>query len=273
MLCPDLQADKPVTIKSKVWTVFKKEPKPPDLLPPSMKAVVVINREWKNCQILDKKNGHTLVLLPATLGEWWVQDEYWWGVDGRPIPSRQLLITTKVGRIHLHVPYYKQKTIEEGGYRSSLYLSCACAAMYLRPEAFVDPDEYYERVQAFGGHESPYANVDLLRSVGVRATYYKNGIQADLKRAIDNCSPIICCALNEGDMRNAKGEGHWVTVVGYDENKRRYIVNDPLGKFLHRDGVYEHDNGEAVEYTTLFFRYRWTADGWATGWYIVFEGW
>jgi hypothetical protein len=273
MLCPDLQADKPVTIKSKVWTVFKKEPKPPDLLPPSMKAVVVINREWKNCQILDKKNGHTLVRLPATLGEWWVQDEYWWGVDGRPIPSRQLLITTKVGRIHLHVPYYKQKTIEEGGYRSSLYLSCACAAMYLRPEAFVDPDEYYERVQAFGGHESPYANVDLLRSVGVRATYYKNGIQADLKRAIDNCSPIICCALNEGDMRNAKGEGHWVTVVGYDENKRRYIVNDPLGKFLHRDGVYEHDNGEAVEYTTLFFRYRWTADGWATGWYIVFEGW
>jgi len=273
MLCPDLQADKPVTIKSKVWTVFKKEPKPPDLLPPSMKAVVVINREWKNCQILDKKNGHTLVRLPATLGEWWVQDEYWWGVDGRPIPSRQLLITTKVGRIHLHVPYYKQKTIEEGGYRSSLYLSCACAAMYLRPEAFVDPDEYYERVQAFGGHESPYANVDLLRSVGVRATYYKNGIQADLKRAIDNCSPIICCALNEGDMRNAKGEGHWVTVVGYDENKRRYVVNDPLGKFLHRDGVYEHDNGEAVEYTTLFFRYRWTADGWATGWYIVFEGW
>jgi len=273
MLCPDLQADKPVTIKSKVWTVFKKEPKPPDLLPPSMKAVVVINREWKNCQILDKKNGHTLVRLPSTLGEWWIQDEYWWGVDGRPIPSRQLAITTKVGRIHLHVPYYKQKTIEEGGYRSSLYLSCACAAMYLRPEAFANPDEYYERVQAFGGHESPYANVDLLRSVGVRATYYKNGIQADLKRAIDNCSPVICCALNEGDMYNPKGEGHWVTVVGYDENKRRYIVNDPLGKFLHRDGTYEHDNGEAIEYTTLFFRYRWTADGWATGWYIVFEGW
>jgi hypothetical protein len=261
------------TIKAKVGTVFKKEPVPADKLPNKLKADVIQNREWHNCTILDKKNNHTLVRLPSVLGEWWVQDDYWWGLDERPIPRKKLPVTTEVGRLHLHVPYYPQKTIEEGGYRSSLYLSCACAAMYLRREIFLNPDEYYERVQAFGGHESPYANVDLLRSVGLKATYYKNGIQADFKRAIDRCSPIICCVLNQGPMREVYGEGHWLTVVGYDENRKRYIVNDPLGRFWHRDGVYEHTNGEAVEYSDIFFRYRWTVEGWATGWYIVFEGW
>jgi hypothetical protein len=261
------------TIKAKVGTVFKKEPVPADKLPNRLKADVIQNREWHNCTIIDKKNNHTLVRLPSVLGEWWVQDDYWWGLDERPIPRKKLPVTTEVGRLHLHVPYYQQKKIEEGGYRSSLYLSCACAAMYLRQETFLNPDEYYERVQAFGGHESPYANVDLLRSVGLKATYYKNGIQADFKRAIDRCSPIICCVLNQGPMRKPHGEGHWITVVGYDENKKRYIVNDPLGRFLHRDGIYEHTNGEAVEYTDIFFRYRWTAEAWATGWYIVFEGW
>jgi hypothetical protein len=258
-----------ITIISKCTTFLKKEPIETFDLPSDKKVKIYRNRAYK-CKVLASKDEYTHVDL-GSLGEWWIKDKNWQGLDERPLTIDKQVITTEVGKLHLHVPYFKQKSIHEGGYRTSLYLCCASVAMFLKPGKIAHPDEYYEGVQKFGGHESPHANIDFLRSLNIQATYRKDGNLSYVKRAIDMSVPLICCVLNEGDGYNVHGEGHWITVVGYDENKKRYIANDPLGKFSYLRGTYEDPNGEAVHYPRNFFRNRWNFEDYNSGWWICFE--
>lgn len=245
-----------------------------------LKAIPAVNKDVLNrdrvkiyprrvykCAVLDTKENYTYVDL-GSLGQWWLDTKDWEGFDDRPLCITKPVIESSVGRIHLKVPYFKQKDVHQGGYKSSLYLSCAAALMYLRPGKVINPEEYLEKIQQFGSYDCPYSNVDFLVNSEVTACYRKNGTFADLKSSIDKSYPVICCVLNQGPGNETSGEGHWVNVVGYDENRMHLIVNDPLGKLNHFTGNYETTEGEAVHYTKHFFRQRWSKEGYGSGWLI-----
>lgn len=260
-----------LTIVSKTNTYLKAKPALNRDVARKDRVQIYQRRAYK-CTILDKQNKYTHVDL-GSLGQWWIDTADWQGLDQGPLAIDKPLIETKVGKLHLKLPYFKQKDIQQGGYRTSLYLCCAAAAMYLKPGRIVSPEEYYRKVQLFGGHECPYANVDFLKSIGIKSCYRKDGTIQDLKRAIDFSVPAICCVLNQGRAGASSGEGHWINVVGCDENFLKIIVNDPLGNLIHATGNYEGTNGEGLQYSKNYFQSRWSVEGYATGWWISFAEW
>ena len=130
----------------------------------------------------------------------------------------------------LPVPYlnqYEDATVNPGG-------SCGntSTAMVLRFFGGTDtPDGVRSRYDGggdCGGGAKPWQCPEgisrILRSEGLVAKHVRNGSRGDIKKQIDDGRPVIV----HGYFTSV---GHIMVVVGYDDTKSEWIVNDPAGRW------------------------------------------
>ena len=63
-------------------------------------------------------------------------------------------------------------------------------------------------------------------------------------QAINNGSPVMCSTM-------ITNEGHYIVIIGYDDERKVWIVNDPYGQFSFADSKYVKigkGSGKNVEY-------------------------
>lgn len=63
-------------------------------------------------------------------------------------------------------------------------------------------------------------------------------------QAINNGSPVMCSTM-------ITKEGHYVLIIGYDDDRKVWIVNDPYGHFSFAESKYKligKNSGAGVEY-------------------------
>ena len=95
---------------------------------------------------------------------------------------------------------------------------------------------FTERVNEYGDPTDPYAQLYALESFGLDAEFRQDLVLSDVKDQLHKGYPVPIGILHEGPSSGPIGEGHWVTVVGLDEDY--LIVNDPNGELDVLNGGY-----------------------------------
>jgi len=148
--------------------------------------------------------------------------------------------------------------------------ACAMALDYLCPgllEGHKD-DFYLERVNEYGDSTDPYAQLYALESFGLNADFRQDLELSDIKDQLNKGYPVPIGILHEGPSSGPVGEGHWVTVVGFDEDS--LIINDPNGELDVLNGGYlNHTNGDHQQYSYQNILPRWSVEGDGSGWGII----
>lgn len=71
-----------------------------------------------------------------------------------------------------------------------------------------------------------------------------SGNNNDIIKAINNGSPVMCSTM-------ITDEGHYILIIGYDEERKVWIVNDPYGQYSFAESKYikiGKNSGSQVEY-------------------------
>jgi hypothetical protein len=168
----------------------------------------------------------------------------------------------------LPVPYQSQRDNYRDANRTCFSSSCAMAAMYLRPGSVANDNEYIKKVFAIGDTTEAWVQVKALQELGLKASFKQNGNIEDLKQRIDQGFPCPVGILHHGPANAPSGSGHWICVIGYEEEKQRFVVNDPWGEIDNYSGTYISTNGERLRYSYNLFKRRWTVEGPNSGWWI-----
>lgn len=254
-------------IQSVCDTYLKKEPVDSSKLKPNQKVKIKRDREYKGVEVLQKKDKHTQLLMPWGLGVWWVFDEHWYGLKGiLPKPKDQQEVF--YDGLILPVPYQSQRDNYRDASRTCFSSSCAMAAMYLRPGCIKNDDEYLKKVFAIGDSTEAATQVKVLKKLGINAVFKQNGSIEDLKQRLDQNIPCPVGILHQGPGNKPTGFGHWICVIGYEEEKQKFIVHDPWGEIDNYTGTYISTNGERLRYSFNLLRRRWTVEGNGTGWWL-----
>jgi len=173
----------------------------------------------------------------------------------------------------LAVEYFSQRDNYRDANRTCFSSSCAMALKYVQPGSIVNDDDYIETVFSIGDTTESWVQVKALGSYGVESVFRQSGTLDDIKRQIDKGFPVPCGILHNGPADAPNGGGHWITVIGYEEDYRKpgggeFIVHDPWGEIDHVSGTYISIDGENLKYSYALFNSRWTVDGEDDGWYI-----
>lgn len=248
-------------------TYLKKEPIDSSKLKPNQKVRIKRDREYKGVEVLQKKDKHTQLLMPWGLGVWWVFDEHWYGLKGvlsKPKDQQEVFYDGLI----LPVPYQSQRDNYRDASRTCFSSSCAMAAMYLRPGCIKNDDEYLKKVFAIGDSTEAATQVKVLKKLGINAVFKQNGSIEDLKQRLDQNIPCPVGILHQGPGNKPTGFGHWICVIGYEEEKQKFIVHDPWGEIDNYTGTYISTDGERLRYSFNLLRRRWTVEGNGTGWWL-----
>lgn len=165
----------------------------------------------------------------------------------------------------LKVPYFSQRDNVSGtGYRECFSSSCAMVAAYYGK---IKGDDEYNAVRArYGDSTDSNAQVEALRSLGLKARFTTIVTEQMLKEEIDAGRPVACGWLHYGPCSSPAGGGHWSVVIGYNDGG--YIHNDPYG---HADmvsgGYVSGDGGNGIQYNRDNWVPRWRVKG-SGGWCI-----
>lgn len=71
-----------------------------------------------------------------------------------------------------------------------------------------------------------------------------SGNNSDIIKAINSGSPVMCSTM-------ITDEGHYILIIGYDEDRKTWIVNDPYGQYSFSESKYIRigkNSGSQVEY-------------------------
>jgi GH24 family phage-related lysozyme (muramidase) len=256
-----------IDICSVTNTYLKKQPIQSQDLPANQKAMVKKDRTYKGVQVIQKKDGHTQVSFPYNLGTWWLFDQHWYGLGGvlhRPEAKQE----GKYDGVLLNVPYQSQRDNYRDANRTCFSSSCAMAAMYLRPGCISGDDEYIRKVFAIGDTTVAATQVKVLNSLGIVAQFRQDGKIEDLIVRLNNNIPCPIGILHKGPKEKPSGSGHWICVIGYEDELKRFIVHDPWGEIDHATGTYISINGKNLYYSYNLLRSRWTVEGPGTGWWL-----
>ena len=166
----------------------------------------------------------------------------------------------------LSVPYYSQHDNSSGrGYRECFSSTCAMVAAY---HGKVRGDDEYNLIRSkFGDTTDSNAQVQALRSLGLKARFTTIMNEQMLKEEIDAGRPVACGWLHHGPLSSPSGGGHWSVVIGYDSEG--YVLNDPYGKANLINGNYsDFSSGRYVHYDRDSWVPRWRVKG-SGGWSIL----
>ncbi|MCT0203800.1 C39 family peptidase [Synechococcus sp. CS-602] len=169
----------------------------------------------------------------------------------------------------LVVPYFSQNDNASGtGYRECFSSSCAMLAAFWGK---VSSDDAYNVIRAqYGDSTEAQAQLSALRSLGLEANFFTNGVTADLNKEIDAGRPVATGWLHKGPSSSPSGSGHWTVVIGYEAGG--WIHNDPNGEANLVGGGYTSNlNGKGQHYSCKNWDPRWRPGG-SGGWFLVCKG-
>lgn len=169
----------------------------------------------------------------------------------------------------LDVEYFYQRDSATGhGERSCQASSIAMAVEYLRPDVIYDDDEYLNIVFRYGDTVSQMAHKAALDGLGIKNQFRMNGTKQELLGLLDKGCPVPIGILHRGTSNAPSGGGHWITLIGYDDDNSFY-VHDPFGKLRILEGGYSQIgpvDGKCQKYDMDLLMKRWLItsdnDGW-----------
>ncbi len=254
-------------------TLLKKEPLQSYQLSYNQKKDVKRGKGYDVINIVDEGT-HSKVTLDYGAGIWYIYNPHWqlaYTGECRPnagAPGSRLLT----------VKYFPQRdSATTHAHRMCFSSSCAMALDYIKPSAIKvseQEDDYYMRNYVFrhGDTTDASAQIAALRDLGVKATFRQNLTEKDIKSQIDKNIPVPVGILHHGHVSSPRGGGHWVCIIGYDDNTQQWIVHDPYGELdLTNGGYYGSTNGSSMRYGYKNFNRRWMVE--ANGAYAPGKGW
>lgn len=254
-------------------TLLKKEPIQSYQLSYNQKKDVQKGKGYDVINIVDEGT-HSKVTLDYGAGVWYIYNPHWQlACTGECRPNE-----SAPGSRVLTVKYFPQRdSATTHAHRMCFSSSCAMALDYVKPSAIQvseQEDDYYMRNYVFrhGDTTDAPAQIAALRSLGAKATFRQNLSEKDIKAQIDKNIPVPVGILHHGHVSSPRGGGHWVCIIGYDDNTQQYIVHDPYGELdLVNGGYYGSTNGSSMRYGYKNFNRRWMVE--ANGAYAPGKGW
>ncbi len=196
------------------------------------------------------------------------------------IPTRPpAAAPANTGLLQLPVPYLSQNDSTTGqGSRMCFASSCAMAAIVLKPGCLdgdaQHDDQYLALVQRYGDTTDASAQVEALRSLGLRARFRTDGCIDHLIAQLQRGIPCPVGWLHKGPVSAPSGGGHWSLVIGWDPAKRQFLMHDPNGEADLLNGGYVTTaigSGEAQRYSERNWGRRWMVEGAGSGWWIELQ--
>lgn len=174
----------------------------------------------------------------------------------------------------LNVPYFYQRDSKTGhGERSCQSSALAMVIEYLNPKLVADDDEYLNLVFRYGDTVSQTAHQKALDHLGLKHKFAMNGSEKELIRILDLGYPVPIGILHKGQIQNPSGGGHWITVIGYDNEF--FYVHDPFGELDLVNGGYPlagPTDGKQQKYSRKNLMKRWLISSPSDGWYWDLSG-
>jgi len=185
--------------------------------------------------------------------------------------------TPKGELVQLNVPYLYQLDSEEEGQAGRMCFSSTNAMLveYLKPGALKDSgqadDAYLEQVLEYGDTTSAEAQIMALASYEVNARFRQDGTTERAKAILRGGTPVPIGVLHHGSVSSPSGGGHWLLLVGFDEDAKEWICHDPAGRMDLLGGSYADSSptaGRYVRYAFSGLNPRWCVAGEGDGWFV-----
>lgn len=195
-------------------------------------------------------------------------------LDYRSSANQPINASISSQKFPLNVPYFYQRDSKTGhGERSCQSSALAMVIEYIDPKLIADDDEYLNLVFRYGDTVAQSAHQKALDHLGLKHKFSTNGTEKELIRILDLGCPVPIGILHKGTIQNPSGGGHWITVIGYDD--QYFYVHDPFGELDLVNGGYPMagpTDGKQQKYSRKNLLNRWLISSDSDGWYWDLSG-
>ena len=257
------------TILAQRDTWLKRKPGQTSDLTPEQKLFVPKGsaHAWTNISIVPGEVDYKITLEAQPNQVWWFYPTHWKIINDPKVTSAEPQFKHPK-KLVLDVPYYSQRDNKKDPLRSCFSSACAMLLKYVKPNSITSDDEYMVTVYKYGDTTEPSAQVTALEQHGLNVEFRQDGGWSDIDSQLAKGFPIPIGVLHHGPVSKPSGGGHWLTIIGRNEDNTAYVVNDPYGEMDLLNGGYQNSNGSHLLYSKKNLGPRWLVEGPGTGWYI-----
>jgi len=257
------------TILAQRDTWLKRKPGQTSDLTPEQKLFVPKGsaHAWTNISIVPGEVDYKITLEAQPNQVWWFYPTHWKIINDPKVTSIEPQFKHPK-KLVLDVPYYSQRDNKKDPLRSCFSSACAMLLKYVKPSSITSDDEYMVTVYKYGDTTEPSAQVTALEQYGLNVEFRQDGGWSDIDSQLAKGFPIPIGVLHHGPVSKPSGGGHWLTIIGRNEDNTAYVVNDPYGEMDLLNGGYQNSNGSHLLYSKKNLGPRWLVEGPGTGWYI-----
>ena len=257
------------TILAQRDTWLKRKPGQTSDLTPEQKLFVPKGsaHAWTNISIVPGEVDYKITLEAQPNQVWWFYPTHWKIINDPKVTSIEPQFKHPK-KLVLDVPYYSQRDNKKDPLRSCFSSACAMLLKYVKPSSITSDDEYMVTVYKYGDTTEPSAQVTALEQHGLNVEFRQDGGWSDIDSQLAKGFPIPIGVLHHGPVSKPSGGGHWLTIIGRNEDNTAYVVNDPYGEMDLLNGGYQNSNGSHLMYSKKNLGPRWLVEGPGTGWYI-----
>ena len=257
------------TILAQRDTWLKRKPGQTSDLTPEQKLFVPKGsaHAWTNISIVPGEVDYKITLEAQPNQVWWFYPTHWKIINDPKVTSAEPQFKHPK-KLVLDVPYYSQRDNKKDPLRSCFSSACAMLLKYVKPNSITSDHEYMVTVYKYGDTTEPSAQVTALEQHGLNVAFRQDGGWSDIDSQLAKGFPIPIGVLHHGPVSKPSGGGHWLTIIGRNEDNTAYVVNDPYGEMDLVNGGYQNSNGSHLLYSKKNLGPRWLVEGPGTGWYI-----
>ena len=257
------------TILAQRDTWLKRKPGQTSDLTPEQKLFVPKGsaHAWTNISIVPGEVDYKITLEAQPNQVWWFYPTHWKIINDPKVTSIEPQFKHPK-KLVLDVPYYSQRDNKKDPLRSCFSSACAMLLKYVKPSSITSDDEYMVTVYKYGDTTEPSVQVTALEQYGLNVEFRQDGGWSDIDSQLAKGFPIPIGVLHHGPVSKPSGGGHWLTIIGRNEDNTAYVVNDPYGEMDLVNGGYQNSNGSHLLYSKKNLGPRWLVEGPGTGWYI-----
>ena len=256
------------SIVAKRDTWLKREPKQASDLPAERKLFVPKGSAhvWDLISIVPGQTHYKVKLSAQPDREWWFYPEHWKIInDPAEVKKEEFVHPNK---LVLDVPYFSQRDNKKDPMRTCFSSSCAMMLKYLKPSSISGDDQYIQTVYTYGDTTEASVQIKALQSFGLKASFRTNYGWSDIDAQLTRGIPVPIGILHRGPVGAPTGGGHWIVIIGRNEDNTKYVVNDPFGDLDLIAGNYISSNGKHLLYSKKNLGPRFMVEGPGTGWAI-----
>ena len=249
-------------------TWLKREPLAATDLPAERKLFVPKGSAhiWESIIMVPGESHYKVVLEAQPESTWWIYPSHWKIInDPKPEPEQ---VYKHPSKLILEVPYYSQRDNTKDPMRTCFSSSCAMLLKFLKPNSITGDDQYIRTVFKYGDTTSSSAQLLALEEYGVKADFSQNGGWSSIDSQLTRGIPIPIGILHKGPVTNPTGGGHWIVIIGRNEDNTAYVVHDPFGDLDLVNGGYLSSDGAFKVYSKKNLGPRWLVESQSSGWFV-----